>query len=508
MEAEFAHCAASCKLTECFDLYAGNLLSLVNELGNTVLHTAAKDGSTDTIVYLLKRGYATGILITNNKGQNPIILAKQNKQHNCASLLEEAIQDRQDIDGLVALIENSTASTNQELDKKKKCKKKRSRNRCERKAKKSTTKFVCENDSFDLSLVPEESTCCNNANAVIKKDDKVSNSPIHPKSLKFRLKREISKKIFSIHKEIAKCKNVIEILDYEEDGTFSILKIENVDGTLEGLLSLSIDELSISARLDICHQILNGLNILCGKDIVHGSISPNNIFVVRSGKGPCDLTAKIGLVCQNEYSTRNQTPKGLFDPLSELEIKGPDRDIFAAGCTFSLLLCGNHILGIDYSDQLLNAKNHCLKDTDWLKKCAGVEACDLIVTMVRDKEKITECLSHPVFWKPSKRFLFISEIVRQKRKLPIGESLRLGRDWRTKILPSGILSLYVNRHKNHYGRGSYDLLRMLRNFYQRPPDEPECKDCFLIALDELRVFPFLFLDLRLIFGSFDDVVIE
>jgi len=184
------------------------------------------------------------------------------------------------------------------------------------------------------------------------------------------------------------------------------------------------------------------------------------------------------------------------------------KDIFAAGCILSLLLCGNHIPGLEYEDQLDNAKCQKLQDANWLTKVAGIEAFDLVARMICDQEDIAKCITHPVFWEPSKKFLFVSEIVRKKKVLPTGESLRLGEDCREKLPSSGLLSAPVNDGTSHYGRSPSDFLQMLRTFYQHPPDKAEFEACFRTALEELRRFPSLFLHLYSIFGSFEEVVVE
>ncbi len=501
LEIKLSHCAASVGLTECLECYAGDLMKLVNNEGNSVMHTAAKDGSHDVLVYLIGKGYLTGILSRNQKGETPIILAKKHKHFKCMTLLEKSVQqDKKDLDELIAMFEEplEVLPASKKKNKSKKCSTKRG------------TKNVHNNKTTPCSSI------CNDLSTSVEKAENTAFVPyFHSPQEKQqqqqrqqrqqpqrRLKKYIAKKIYSTHMELPMNKNIIQIDKYKEDGDYGIIATERVDGTLQDILRLPLDSLSIDVRVNLCKQILDGINALCCQGMCHGSINPENIFFIKSlGK----ITIKIGMVHLSGYQEKKPSPKNLFDP-HELNIKGSRKDIFAAGCIFSLLLSNNHILGLEYEDQLENAKANNLKDSKWLQKCAGFEACDLVTRMIRTQESIIQCLSHPVFWKPKERFLFISEIVRRKKELPTNETLGVGEDWRRKIPPSGLLHSYVNSNNSRYGRSPKDLLRMLRNFYQHPPDTIEENNCYSTALKELEAFPRLFLKLYSVFGTYNEVL--
>ena len=142
---------------------------------------------------------------------------------------------------------------------------------------------------------------------------------------------------------------------------------------------------------------------------------------------------------------------------------------------------------------------HCLKGS-------SIEMLDLVSGMVLGQPSIEECLSHPVFWGTEKRFLYVSELVRNEMhtQLPSGETLGLPRDWRTEVR---LLRSDFDRHMVgsglRYSSRPADLLWMLRNFYQHPPLFIGWKkeNPLTNAAVELKSFPALFVSLFAIFGE-------
>lgn len=135
------------------------------------------------------------------------------------------------------------------------------------------------------------------------------------------------------------------------------------------------------------------------------------------------------------------------------------------------------------------------------------EAFDLVEAMVCKQLMLEECSSHPFFWSAKDRFLYISEVVRTGRhtRLPSGEGLGLGADWRKKMRHEGILYRHMALSKaSSYGARPSEFLRMIRNFYQHCPHSTDSSqdDTYLdVAAEELTQFPALFIDLHATFGA-------
>jgi len=251
---------------------------------------------------------------------------------------------------------------------------------------------------------------------------------------------------------------------------------------------------------DICLQLLSGLRAVHYAGVIHHAIQPTNIFYCNNETG---FRLMIGVSGSSVASALQEEDVFTSDTLSS----GAAADIFAAGCVISLIVSGHHIFGLQSKDQNQNISRRSLWNAAGLQR-VSYEAFDLVEGMVCRQLVIEECLSHPFFWSTKNRFLYISEVVRTGRhtRLPSGEDLRLGADWRKRLREGGVLRENMARSKaSTYSARPSDFLRMIRNFYQHCPHSTDSgrEATYLdAAADELKQFPALFIDLHATFGGF------
>jgi serine/threonine protein kinase len=471
----FAHCAVTVDDTKCLIRCPRDLKALVSE-GQTLLHTACRFGSVKACEFLLEKGFSP--LDKNSDGDDALIIAKRFRHPPCVKLLASAARKFEiSLDELVVSIEGKAV---QQPTPSKSSKRKKRRNKGtsskqdeaimdnnERQKAIGDTTPYCQKDTFDINL----------------------NKPI-------------CSEIYTIYESISKHDNIAQL---EYDGQGETIRIAGVNGTILDLLP-SLYALPMRTRKDMCLHLLKGVDAFHSAGFVHYNVTPSNVFY-RSLLDPGHYIIKVGPV-----DVRSSPPPdpsaGLFYPQRTWDRPtNPQSDLFAVGCIISMVVCGHHIFGLEYKDQIVNWKEKNLFNSLLLQK-ESMEFDDLVRRMIKGSYNSTkDCLSHPVFWDGKRRFLYVSELFRMQRhqQLPPDETLGLGRDWRTILPRDGLLSRHLNAGISTYDRSPKELLRLLRNFFQHPPENT--KEPLSIASEELLAcFPNLFPSLYFVFGEWDNVV--
>lgn len=304
---------------------------------------------------------------------------------------------------------------------------------------------------------------------------------------------------------------MIKIIDSRDQGDSGELILEPTAGKLQEMLP-EIHTASLQIRMSLCLQLLTGVKVMHSAGICHLSISPGNVFCVRTSHPPFLL--KLGLTGRSS-DPAFAPPGDASLPPHRIVAQQPARDMFGSACVLSMLISGHHIFGMDHDEQLQNIATGSMVNAPLLE-CVSLEAHDLVQGMLLKQPSIDECLAHPLFWKAKDRFLYISELVRTDKhmRLPTGETLGIGTDWRTQ-LRSGLLFEHTRAGSTgsgnrtgkdwaRYGSQPRELLRMLRNFYQHPPSL-EGANPLTEASKELKRFPALLTSLYSIFGALDEL---
>ena len=477
LDSVLAHCAVATDSLYIIALYGGDLSHLLDEVGNTLLHTAASHGSIRTLKWLLGKGMS--VSCRNSKGEAPVAFARRSKHVECELLLENSWN----ADPQHSVEEHPVTHH-------------------------STAHAARASQSSTYQPIPEAASSQQPSDSLVEPTVLQEPQAAFEEAHCIRLGRTDMLTVFSEHSRIPLHHNVMQITKTAvEDGDIGVIYVEPVDGMLIDLLQLihvekvipSVYQTAASFQLDMCSQLLSGLRAVHCAGIVHHAIHPRNIFYCKAEAG---FRLMLGVSGRSVASTLQEV--GVFTP--DDSRSGAAADIFAAGCMLSLVVSGQHIFGLQSEDQLQNIASRLLWNAAHLKRVSH-EAFDLVEGMVCRHLTIEECLSHPCFWSAKSRLLYISEVVRTGRhlRLPSGEGLGLGADWRKKMQDGGVLRSHMATSKaSSYNASPSDFLRMIRNFYQHCPQGTDSggEDTHLsIAANELTQFPALFIALYSIFGD-------
>lgn len=319
---------------------------------------------------------------------------------------------------------------------------------------------------------------------------------------KVRLGKDLMIRVVHNHSQLPESAPIIQIIDTQFMGDLGEFSLEPTYNTLQAMLPEILSSESLQTRVDLCYQLLIGLQILHNAGRPHSSIDPGNIFCVRR-ENYNSLLLKLGLVGLPSVPTFElveTAPTSKHLNVARLSAN----DIFSSACVISILISGHHLFGMDHDDQLQNILTGSMIHVSLLER-VSLEACDPVRNMIVQQPTIDKCLAHPLFWKANHRLLYISELVRTEKHLhlPTGETLGIGTDWRTQ-LRSGLLKEFMTTGSSNYGSHPKELLRILRNFYQHPSSftatEP-VRQPLTEAAEELKVFPALFPSLYSIFDK-------
>ncbi len=140
-------------------------------------------------------------------------------------------------------------------------------------------------------------------------------------------------------------RHIVSVLDYFEDNATAYIVMEYLDGmTLKEYLAQSGGRLAQDTALLIEAGVLRGLSCIHQKGIIHRDISPDNVYILRSGEvklldfGAARFAAAEG----SELSQGVVVKKGYAPPeqyRSNMK-QGVWTDIYAAGATLYKMLSG------------------------------------------------------------------------------------------------------------------------------------------------------------------------
>ncbi len=143
--------------------------------------------------------------------------------------------------------------------------------------------------------------------------------------------------------------NIVRAFEFDRDGPLAFFTMELLNGALlsQVLLSRNRQRLDTSDALAIVRDVGNAIAHAHSRNVVHGDINPQNIFITQRGNvrvldfGASHAVSKSGTAGEI-YSASFATPG--YVSCQVLEGARPDArdDVFALACVAYLLLSGEH----------------------------------------------------------------------------------------------------------------------------------------------------------------------
>lgn len=321
--------------------------------------------------------------------------------------------------------------------------------------------------------------------------------------------------------------NIIKYYGKEEDRNNVYLAMSLEDKTLCKLVqSEEFKNYTMEKKKNLLTDLINGLNFLHDKSIVHRDIKPQNVLLGHEG---VVKISDMGLAknLNNTLSfTHNAGTCGWKAPELLEQSNYKERtievmkkiDIFSLGCLlYYILNGGNHPFGDNESREynIINRKYE-LSGIDYESKY-------LISRMIehdpKDRYTIGEVKDFPLFWKSSDKVQFLKEasdlLEKEKEKDPysslvltfeylaLKENVRNSYSWRDLIDEK--LIIFLEKYRRYDYKKLSDLLRALRNianhYRNLDPDLQKAfsplpdgiLNYFLLKFPKLFLFTYLFM---------------
>ena len=193
-----------------------------------------------------------------------------------------------------------------------------------------------------------------------------------------------AKRLALFHKE----EGIITVYDeFEENGT-AYLVMEYFEGeTLSSLLQRE-QRVSVEKAMEIILPILDALEEVHAKGIIHRDISPDNIYITNQGKIKLLDFGAARYATSNYSKSLSVILKPGFAPSEQYQSRGkqgPWSDVYALGATMYYMLTG--ILPPDAMDRMANDQ---LKPPKKLIKISNTVNNAIMNALVKDPEKRTQ----------------------------------------------------------------------------------------------------------------------
>lgn len=119
---------------------------------------------------------------------------------------------------------------------------------------------------------------------------------------------------------------IIEVYKYQEEENQYIMELMDMD-LHEYIIEKNNNELSNAHRINICRQILKGMEHIHSKDLFHRDISPHNVLLNIYDDIVVVKIADFGWVkdFNSDMTNRDTAIKGAFNDISDLERVGFDK---------------------------------------------------------------------------------------------------------------------------------------------------------------------------------------
>ena len=138
--------------------------------------------------------------------------------------------------------------------------------------------------------------------------------------------------------------NIVNVYDYFEANNTAYIVMEYMDGiSLKDYLKKTGGKVTPSAALEIIHPVMEALKAIHAEGVVHRDISPDNIFILKSGQVKVLDFGAARLSVGDEEKTLSVVLKPGYAPPEQYRSKsrqGPFTDIYALGATLYRMLTG------------------------------------------------------------------------------------------------------------------------------------------------------------------------
>ena len=311
---------------------------------------------------------------------------------------------------------------------------------------------------------------------------------------------------------------VVRYLEVDRDDDFVYLMLELMEGTLEELLEAKPD-LVKENKVSLCHDVVDGLNFLHGKKILHRDIKSGNILYKCTTERPILKLADFGLsksldTCPNDTPTVMNSKTGTQCCMAPEVLEGKvkhseDSDMFACGIALHILLSENRhpFWPCDRSgsmskhDTVTNIRNGEMTIAEDLNHEAKHLVTQLLDFDMRNRPAAREALNYPFFWSNQTKVSFLWTVGNQPEIVhpwhfagrPMGyfeehleSSFKKCREpqtaWHLEI--QGLVK-YMRQSKRYQTGYAVDLLHLMRNAYSHLPDiSPEAR----MSVEDEHVF--------------------
>ena len=251
-----------------------------------------------------------------------------------------------------------------------------------------------------------------------------------------RLKRPTFEREIKNLIALSDCEHVVGYIFFSKDEYFFYLYLELMEGNLEELLDAKT--IDAAAAIDLCKNVVMGLQFLHEQRILHRDLKPQNILYKEHPK-LCLKIADFGLsraidnVCTTVYGTHVGTrcwiaPEVLTSKPNSLDKDrfATESDVFSCGMILYYIHSGGKhpFSPNDYTNKNSLQVSHETEANIMNGKMDGwddslcPEATHLVKKMLEKNEKdrptATEALKHPLFWSNETKLEFLKVVGNQK----------------------------------------------------------------------------------------------
>jgi serine/threonine protein kinase len=367
---------------------------------------------------------------------------------------------------------------------------------------------------------------------------------------KLRIKRPEDRREIQNLAALADCEQVVRYISFFDDGDFSYIVLELMEGNLEEYLNES--RINATQAILLCKDVVMGLRFLHEQKILHRDLKPRNILYKVHPKiclkiADFGLSRTIDSVSTTVYGTFAGTrcwvaPEVLTCKTNRVDKNRLTRigfvsDVFSCGLLLHYILSGQKhpflptdfltkgLAQVSIETEVTIERNIMYGKMEGWDDSLCPEATDLVKRMLKsngkDRPSAEKALEHPLLWSKGKKMYFLDAVANQKEfarlrskwTLPLtqvetdlernfGIIVKYG-SWSSPMYPNTqriYMGMIKGKGRNNYDTSSaVELVRFIRDVYQHYGDKTFGKP---VPIEQMLFNEFVFLD------DFPDLVME